>query len=364
MSKWEMVCLKDVCEILDNLRVPVTSSNRKKGIYPYYGANGIQDYVDSYIFDDELVLLAEDGGHFGSKEKPIAYRVSGKCWVNNHAHVLKPKTNLDVNYLCYSIMYYDVLPLITGTTRAKLNQAAVHKMIIPLPPLPIQQKIADTLDHISNLIKKRKEQIKKLDLLVKSRFVGMFGDPVTNPMGWEKAEFGKTCDIITGNTPSRTQPEYYGDFIEWIKTDNIKATESRLTTALEGLSEQGFKKCRYVEANNILMTCIAGSLNSIGNVAITDRRVAFNQQINALIPKKYNHIFLYVLLKMMKSELYESVNMMLKGILTKGRLFEINAIVPPLALQTQFAEFVQETDKIKFVMQKGLEKMEIFRKKP
>lgn len=68
--------------------------------YPYYGANGIQDYVDDFIFDDELVLLAEDGGNFGSKTRPIAYRVSGKCWVNNHAHVLKPKAGLDVDYLC------------------------------------------------------------------------------------------------------------------------------------------------------------------------------------------------------------------------------------------------------------------------
>ena len=84
------VKLEEVCEILDSKRIPITSQDRKKGIYPYYGANGLQDYVDGYIFDDELVLLAEDGGYFGSKDKPIAYRVSGKCWVNNHAHVLKP----------------------------------------------------------------------------------------------------------------------------------------------------------------------------------------------------------------------------------------------------------------------------------
>ena len=98
MSKWEMAQIGDVCEILDNMRVPVTASERKKGIYPYYGANGIQDYVDDYIFDDDLVLLAEDGGNFGSKDKPIAYRVSGKCWVNNHAHVLKPKSSRAITW--------------------------------------------------------------------------------------------------------------------------------------------------------------------------------------------------------------------------------------------------------------------------
>lgn len=87
MSELKTVRLGDVCEILDSKRVPITAHERKNGSYPYYGANGIQDYVADYIFDDELVLLAEDGGNFGSKEKPIAYRVSGKCWVNNHAHV-------------------------------------------------------------------------------------------------------------------------------------------------------------------------------------------------------------------------------------------------------------------------------------
>ena len=105
-----MMLLEDCCEILDSMRIPIKASDRKEGPYPYYGANGIQDHVDDYIFDDELVLLAEDGGNFGSRERPIAYRVSGKCWVNNHAHVLKPKNDsLDVDYLCYSLMFYNNL---------------------------------------------------------------------------------------------------------------------------------------------------------------------------------------------------------------------------------------------------------------
>ena len=104
MEKLKYTRVEECCEILDSMRIPITASDRKEGKYPYYGANGIQDYVNDYIFDDELVLLAEDGGNFGSKEKPIAYRVSGKCWVNNHAHVLKPKEEIDVDYLCYSLI--------------------------------------------------------------------------------------------------------------------------------------------------------------------------------------------------------------------------------------------------------------------
>ncbi|MDR3239226.1 MAG: restriction endonuclease subunit S, partial [Clostridiales bacterium] len=150
----------------------------------------------------------------------------------------------------------------------------------------------------------------------------------------------------------------YGDYIEWIKTDNIVANETTLTHALEKLSEQGFEKCRFVEPGSILMTCIAGSLNTIGNAAITDRRVAFNQQINALTPLDYDVVFLYHLLRAMKIMLCESVNMMLKGILSKGRLSEISVPLPPLDLQNRFAAFAEAADKSKFVMQQGLNKLE------
>lgn len=142
----EKILLEECCEILDSQRIPITASDRKEGPYPYYGANGVQDYVDDYIFDDELVLLAEDGGNFGSKDRPIAYRVSGKCWVNNHAHVLKPKNGFDVDYLCYSLMFYKTEGLVNGATRQKLNQAMMRKMLIPKRQLREQQQIVQVLN--------------------------------------------------------------------------------------------------------------------------------------------------------------------------------------------------------------------------
>ena len=359
MSKWQMVYIEDVCEILDNFRIPITSSERTKGIYPYYGANGVQDYVDSYIFDDELVLVAEDGGNFGSKKRPIAYRVSGKCWINNHAHVLKPKNGLNVEYLCYSLMFYNVANLINGATRQKLNQSALKKMQIPLPPLEEQKKIAEELDNITDLIAKRKSQQTKLDLLVKAKFVEMFGDPINNPMGWEKAELSKRCEIVTGNTPSRLNIQNYGSYIEWIKSDNINTPNTYLSKATEYLSEYGFKKCRYVNKDSILMTCIAGSISCIGNIAITDRRVAFNQQINAIVPNKNNKFYIYWLMYLTKRYIQSTINMSLKGILSKGQLSRLEFIFPPLLLQNKFADYVTKVEKQKEIIQKALLKLEI-----
>jgi restriction endonuclease S subunit len=163
---WEVKKLVEVADFLDNLRKPVTASDRVPGPYPYYGANGQQDSVGDYIFNDELVLLAEDGGYFGSKTRPVAYRVSGKCWINNHAHVLKNKNEVsDIDFLGYSLMYYDVTPYVTGSTRAKLNKSAAEKIKIFLPSLEIQKQIVAKLSAVQDYKKqllKQKSKLKEL----------------------------------------------------------------------------------------------------------------------------------------------------------------------------------------------------------
>lgn len=355
----EMMLLEECCEILDSMRIPITASNRKEGIYPYYGANGIQDHVADYIFDDELVLLTEDGGNFGSKTRPIAYRVSGKCWVNNHAHVLKPKEGLNVDFLCYSLMFYNTEGLVNGATRQKLTQTTMRKMLIPNLSIENQLYIVNQLNKLLKIIELRKKEIQQLDNLTKARFVEMFGDPRSNPFGFEKKRLKDTCKVITGNTPSRAIEEYYGDYIEWIKTDNIVSGILNPTQATESLSEKGMNVGRTVEKDSILMACIAGSIASIGRVCITDRTVAFNQQINAVVPEQYNILFLYVLFQMSKDYLVEDINMALKGILSKSKLEEKEFIIPPMDLQEQFSDFVKQVDKSKVAVQKALDETQI-----
>lgn len=135
-----------------------------------------------------------------------------------------------------------------------------------------------------------------------SRFIELFGDPVSNPKDWNVEALGKRCRIITGNTPPRSEPDNYGEYIEWIKSDNINTPFTFITEAQERLSETGFEKCRFVEAGSILMTCIAGSINCIGNVAVTNRRVAFNQQINAIVPEQDEVLYLYWLMQLSNLE--------------------------------------------------------------
>ena len=209
--------LGEVAEFLDSRRRPITASERIPGPYPYYGANGQQDSVVDYIFDEPLILLAEDGGQFDQPDRGIAYAIEGKTWVNNHAHVLRPRDHAQLRYLVRVLENYDVTPWITGSTRAKLTKAGASKIQIPLPPLAEQRRIAGILDATDALRAKGREALAQLDSLIQSTFLDMFGDPVTNPMEWEMATIGEmtTCldrlrqpvkeaDRVNGDIP------YYG----------------------------------------------------------------------------------------------------------------------------------------------------------
>jgi type I restriction enzyme S subunit len=147
---WAVASVHQFAECLDRLRVPIKRDARKSELmlYPYYGANGEVGRIDEYIFDDELVLVTEDETFYG-REKPIAYRSSGKCWVNNHAHVLRAPSKEANDYLCYSLMYYDVIPWLSGTTgRAKLTQQALNALPIAVPPA---QEIAEIVRCVKTL---------------------------------------------------------------------------------------------------------------------------------------------------------------------------------------------------------------------
>lgn len=237
----------------------------------------------------------------------------------------------------------------SGATQKAITLDGLNKIEINIPKFEEQNQIAKRLDAIKRILDSYDSILKKYDNLIKARFIEMFGDPANNPKKFEEQSLKDTCKIITGNTPSRAVEEYYGDFVEWIKTDNIVSGAINPTRAVEYLSEEGMKAGRVVKEDTILMACIAGSIASIGRVCVTDRTVAFNQQINAIVPKDYNPLFLYVLLQISKDYLIEDVSMALKGILSKSKLEEKEFIVPPLELQQQFADFVQQVDKSKFL---------------
>lgn len=164
-GKWEVKNLGVVSECLDNLRIPLNSSerNKMKGNIPYCGANGVVDYVNDYVIDDDIILIAEDGGYFDEyKTRPIAYQIKGKCWVNNHAHIIRAKSNFDNNYLFYSLVNKNILDFIVGGTRAKLNKSQLLKIEISASNAIEEQKaIAQILSDMDYEIEALETQLQK-----------------------------------------------------------------------------------------------------------------------------------------------------------------------------------------------------------
>ena len=146
--------LGEIIDCYDKQRKPLSSTQRNlfKGVYPYYGAQEVIDYVKEFIFDGKYILLAEDGENLRSKVKPITNIVEGKFWLNNHAHIFKTKKEFNIDYLCYYLNSIDISGYITGTTQPKLNQSNMNDIEIKLPSFKIQNNIARVLNVLNDKI--------------------------------------------------------------------------------------------------------------------------------------------------------------------------------------------------------------------
>ena len=351
----DMMFVEDCCQILDSMRVPITASNREEGEYPYYGANGIQDYVADYIFDDELVLLAEDGGNFGSKERPIAYRVSGKCWVNNHAHVLKPKEGLDVDYLCYSLMFYKVEGMVNGATRQKLTQAAMRKMQIPSRSMDEQKYIVDKLNCIIRIKEQRQQELQLLDDLIKARFVEMFGDLRKNTKRWNIKSFDELSYLITDGehaTPKRTTE---GIFL--LSARNILNHSLQLADVdyIDQAEYDRISKRIVPQEGDVLISCSG----TIGRCCRVPADIKFQMVRSiALIRFKEEIKPIFAEYMITSDYLQEQINSSKtassQANLFQGKIKALKGFVPPIELQDEFEAFVHQVDKSKVVVQKAL----------
>ncbi|WP_410476948.1 restriction endonuclease subunit S [Ligilactobacillus salivarius] len=171
---WEQRKLREVVNFLDTLRKPLEGAKRVKGPYPYYGASGIVDYVDGYLFDEELILLSEDGANITERNYPVCFLASGKYWVNNHAHVLKIKEDNDNNFICNSLERKDYTKYNTGMAMPKLNKETCKGIPIMCPNYDEQKKIGNYFRKFDTLITLHQHKLEKLKQLKKFLLQNMF----------------------------------------------------------------------------------------------------------------------------------------------------------------------------------------------
>ncbi|MBT7025399.1 hypothetical protein HN630_04655 [archaeon] len=348
-QNWKEFELGEIIECLDNQRIPITGSDRKKGEIPYYGANGQQDSVADSIFNEELLLLAEDGGSWGYKQK-CSYIINGKSWVNNHAHVLRMKKDMiNINLLRYWFNLTDLNKYISGTTRGKLNQGVMKKIKIPLPvlsdgtsDLEKQKQIVAMLEKAEGLKDKRKGLDELFDEYLKSVFYEMFGDPFNNPKGFNTKRLVKDVVLINGRAFKTS--EWSNEGIKIIRIQNLNKPSAGYNRYNGEVDEKNI-----VEKGDMLLSWSGTPGTSFGVFIWEKEKAALNQHIFKVeLPSDLEKTFFQYFIN---SKLLELISKSHGGVglqhITKSELNNVDVYYPPITLQEKFASIVEQVEKIK-----------------
>ena len=360
---WEYKKLGDCTQILDSQRKPVTKRDRKSGIYPYYGATGIQDYVDKYIFDGRYVLVGEDGAKWSSFTQS-AFIIEGKTWVNNHAHVLRTNDFLVDSFLVYFLNYSDLDSYISGAIIRKLTQASLRNIDIPLPPKSTQLAIVSELDKINELIRLKKEQLKDFDNLAQSLFFEMFGDPVENEKGWEVKKLDDVC-IITSSKRIFAD-EYTETGIPFYRSKEVIERSKGLPISVElFISEERYNEIKekfgVPKIGDILITAV-GTIGKIWAID-TDNKFYFKDGnlvwLKDIDNQLANSCFFRRLLEYLIEEYKKTnANGAAYNALTIAKLKLMSCPLPPLSLQQLFAQRIEQIEREKSEVQKSIQDLE------
>lgn len=354
-----MVRLGNICENLDNMRVPITAKDRLLGNYPYYGASGVVDYINEFIFDEDLLLVSEDGANLLARVTPIAFSIQGKAWVNNHAHVLRFANMYTQKYVERYLNKIDISRYVTGTAQPKLNQKKLNDINIPLPPLETQKQIVKTLDTAAELLALRKKQLSELDNLIKSTFYDIFGDPVTNERGWNKVPLGGLCDITSSKRifeneyVSQGIPFYRTKEIVELSKGNIISTEIYISTEKYNDIREKFG---VPHTNDILISAVG----TIGTTWIVPNEQAFYFKDGNLLWIKnadtFNSIYLRFLLSILIKQYTANLTIgSAYNALTIVKVKQMLSPIPPIEFQNQFADIVTKIEEQKALVKKAID---------
>lgn len=370
------VKLCDVCEFINGDRgknYPSSKDFVDKGI-PFINAGHIQD--NDISFENMNYISKEKFNKLGSgkvKKNDILYCLRGSLGKNAIVNIeegaiasslviLRSKTeDIDVNYLIkYLNSNYikeQILKYNNGSSQPNLSAASVKNFNIYLPNYEKQKEISRILDKAQQLIDKRKQQIESLDELVKSKFIEMFGDPVTNSKGWKKKKLNELGELSRGKSKHRPRnaPELLGGPYPLVQTGDIANAGIYLKEYTQTYSELGLKQSKMWDKGTLCITIAA----NIAKTSILTFDACFPDSVVAFIPNdKTNNMFIQFWMSFLQKILEDSAPESAQKNINLKILSEQNVIVPPIELQNQFADFVNQVDKLKFEMEKGLKVLE------
>ncbi len=349
---WTYKKLGEVCEILDSQRKPVTKKDRTKGIYPYYGASGIQDYVDSYIFDGRFLLVGEDGAKWGASDKS-AFIIEGKSWVNNHAHILKVSDSINDRLIEYYLTYKDLTEYISGAVVPKLTQKSLVAIPIPVPPIVEQERIVEELDLLSGIIEKKKEQLKAYDQLAQSIFYSMFGDPITNEKGWEPSTIGDCCILKSGNSDANNSSLGTLPYVK-VGDMNMHGNETYINTSSTFVDREENKKNIFPVGTTIFPK--RGGAILTNKKRITNIEICCDLNVMGVIPnqERLHPLYIYFYFLNIDFVIFGGTGSTIPQI-NNHNISPMKIAIPPLSLQQEFAEKVEAIERQKALVQQSIE---------
>ena len=284
---WEVKKLGEICENLDSKRIPITQNKRTKGEIPYYGASGVVDYVSDYIFDEKLLCVSEDGANLLARTYPIAFTISGKTWVNNHAHVLRFNSFVTQKFTEAYLNSIRLDDYISGMAQPKLNQAMLNKIPIPIPQLPEQQRIVSILDEAFEAIDKAKvnaeQNLKNAKELFESYLQGVFEK---KGEGWEERKLEELADEKCTLSYGIVQPgEEFENGLPIIRPTDLTSRYIKI----EGLKRidpklaEGYKRTKLI--GDELLLCVRGTT---GIVSIATPELKDSNVTRGIVPIRFN----------------------------------------------------------------------------
>ena len=305
----QTVLLGDIATIHDKKRIPLNSRQRaeRQGDIPYYGATGILDYVDKPLFDGEYVLVGENGVNLRPKKSDLAFKVVGKFWVNNHAHILQGNEPWINDYVINVFRVLDIAPYITGAAQPKLNQAALMRIPIYWPGEDSAKKIADILGTIDKKIELNRQMNETLEQMGQALFRYYFID---NPEAkkWKEVKIGELVTTKGGGTPSTKNSEFWDGDIAWTSPRDLTGkNDAYILHTDKTITNQGLSKI----SSGLLPvgTLLLSSRAPIGYIAVTGLPLAINQGYIAFLPDAYlSNSFMYFWVKQNMDRIKNAAN--------------------------------------------------------
>ena len=233
MTEWSLRPLSELTENLDSRRVPIKEADRRPGPYPYYGASGIVDYIDDYLFEGQHLLIAEDGENLRTRKLPIAFLADGRFWVNNHAHIVRGNGEANTRFLLYAMLVADVTSYLSGSTMPKLTQGNLNRIPIFAPDKRTQEAIASVLGALDDKIELNRRMNETLEAMARAIFKDWFVDfgPTRAKMeGRAPYLAAEIWSLFPENLDSESKPEGWGerrveDILELAYGKALKASE-------------------------------------------------------------------------------------------------------------------------------------------